>query len=50
MRGGKREGAGRPLSSPTGEKLKNKSVRMTEQEYLKVKEYLKQLREKTKEA
>jgi hypothetical protein len=41
-RGGKREGAGRPLTAETP--LKTRSIRMTDEEYIKIKEYLKTLR------
>ena len=42
MRGGKREGAGRKtiLSAP----LKTRSMRLSDSEYQKVKEFIKQLR------
>lgn len=41
-RGGRREGSGRPM---IGDKLlKTKSIRCTDDEYQKIKEFLKQLR------
>lgn len=43
MRGGKRPGAGRP-TLPEEKKLKTRTIRMTDDEYLKVKEYVKSLR------
>jgi len=42
-RGGKREGAGRPFLVED-QRLKTRSIRMTDQEYEKIKEYLKTLR------
>ena len=43
-RGGKREGAGRPVGSvrPSGKKARN--FRLTDEEYEKIKEFIKQLR------
>lgn len=42
-RGGKRENSGRP-KLPNDIKLKTRSIRMNDEEYLRVKEYLKELR------
>lgn len=40
IHGGPREGAGRPATGA----MPNRTIRMTDNEYIKVKEYLKQLR------
>lgn len=48
MRGGKREGAGRPTGSTKPSNLKMRSMRLTNTEYSKVKEFIKQLRESAK--
>lgn len=44
MRGGKREGAGRPKITPDKPKLENWTVRVHEEEKPLVRQYLKQLR------
>lgn len=44
MRGGAREGAGRP-PVPTGTAMKKRSIRLHDHEYELVKLYVKQLRE-----
>ena len=38
MKGGKREGSGRKPISPTGEAMKARQVRMTDEEWQKVKD------------
>ena len=44
MRGGARDGAGRP-PVPTGKAMKMRSIRLHDNEYEQVKEYVKKLRE-----
>lgn len=44
LRGGKRQGAGRPLGSTKYSNLKMRSMRLSDEEYQKVKEFVKQLR------
>jgi hypothetical protein len=44
MRGGAREGAGRPTGSTKPSNLKMRSMRLTDTEYVMLKEYLKQIR------
>lgn len=47
MRGGKREGAGRPkVPKEKSTALPNHTIRCTKEEYQQIKEHLKQLREK----
>jgi hypothetical protein len=48
MRGGKREGAGRPTGSTKPSNLKMRSMRLTDTEYVKVKELIKTLRSDNK--
>lgn len=44
MRGGKREGAGRPAGSTQYEGLKMRSMRLTDEEYKLIKTYIKSIR------
>lgn len=44
MRGGKRQGAGRPTGSTQYPNLKMRSLRLTDTEYAQIKEYLKLIR------
>lgn len=43
-RGGKREGAGRPVGSTRPSNLRMRSMRLSDEEYQQIKAYLKQLR------
>lgn len=47
MRGGKREGAGRPAGSTKPSGLKMRSIRLSDDEYQKIKEHIKLLRIKS---
>jgi hypothetical protein len=48
MRGGKREGAGRPTGSTKPSNLKMRSIRLTDTEYAMLKEYLELIRSGSK--
>ena len=50
MRGGKREGAGRPITSPDGIPRKMHSLRASEDEWTKIKEFAKLLKDKPEKA
>lgn len=45
-RGGKREGSGRNILDPTGQKRKSRTIAVTEEELAKVREFLALLRER----